>query len=184
MLISFSEKAGNYGMRLMSELDINEIQASAILGNIGYLSNGAQPNYRDDDSYGPCWPKGTIGRGYGWAQWKNSSDGTNSLDSFIDFVKTVFGEDILTNSATDDQNYDYLVDELSNGNKAEALSALKTATTMEEATTIFMEKYENPNSFSIFLNIRLNYARQALACITGVDAPIRSTAKNLTETSV
>ena len=76
MLISFVEKAQTYGLKLKAELDLTDIQAAAILGNIGYLSNGAQPNYREDDSYGPAWPKGTLRKGYGWSQWENKSDGT------------------------------------------------------------------------------------------------------------
>jgi hypothetical protein len=45
-----------------------------------------------------------------------------------------------------------------------------------------MEKYQNPDRFSMFLNKRLNYARQALGCIHNLDVPLRSTAKNLIET--
>jgi hypothetical protein len=183
MLVSFVEKAQTYGLKLMTDLDINEIQAAAILGNIGYASNGAQPNYRSDDSYGPAWPKGTLRKGYGWAQWENKSDGTSSLDSFIDYVKNIFDDDITMISATDDHNYSYLVDELANGSQKASLTALKSASTIEEATTIFMQKYFNPDRFSIFLNIRLNYARQALACMTFVDVPVRSTGKNIVETT-
>ena len=184
MLVSFVEKAQTYGLKLKAELDLTDIQAAAILGNIGYLSNGAQPNYREDDSYGPAWPKGTLRKGYGWSQWENKSDGTNSLDMFIDFVKDIFNEDITTVSATDEQNYAYLIEELTNGTKKAAVTALKAALTIEEATTIFMEKYENPDRFSVFLNKRLNYARQALACMLFLDVPLRSTGKNLTETKL
>jgi len=184
MLISFVEKAQTYGLKLKAELDLTDIQAAAILGNIGYLSNGAQPNYREDDSYGPAWPKGTLRKGYGWSQWENKSDGTKSLDLFIDYVKELFDEDITTISATDEQNYAYLIDELINGDKKTAVTSLKTALTIEEATIIFMEKYENPDRFSIFLNKRLNYARQALACMLFLDVPLRSTGKNLIETKV
>jgi hypothetical protein len=183
MLVSFVEKAQTYGLKLKAELDLTDIQAAAILGNIGYLSNGAQPNYREDDSYGPAWPKETLRKGYGWSQWENKSDGTKSLDLFIDFVKEIFNEDITTVSATDEQNYAYLIDELTMGTKKASITALKTASTIEEATTIFMEKYENPDRFSIFLNKRLNYARQALACISFLDVPLRSTGKNLIETA-
>jgi hypothetical protein len=181
MLLSFVEKAREFGLDLAKELDITPIQAAAILGNIGHMSNGAQPNYREDNSYGPAWAKGTIGLGYGWAQWENKRDGTSSLDSFIDFVKANYDTDITRVSATDSHNYAYLVEELSNGNKKDALNAVKKTATIEEATTTFMQKYENPNRYSIFLNKRLNYARQALACMTYVDIPVRATSKNIIE---
>lgn len=182
MLISFVEKARYHGLELIQDLDITAIQAAAILGNIGHISNGAQPNYREDDTYGPAWAKGTLGLGYGWAQWENKSDGTNSLDLFIDYVSSNYKVDITKASATDAHNYSYLVEELSNGSKKSVLDALKNTSTIEEATTIFMQKYQNPDSFSIFLNKRLNCARQALACMTFVDIPIRATAKNIIET--
>lgn len=184
MLESFVVKASYYGFKLKANLDITDIQAAAILGTIGHLSNGAQPNFREDNSYGPSWAKGTIGKGYGWAQWENKSDGTSSLDDFIDYVKEIFGDDITTISATDDHNYEYLLEELIRGNKKAAVTALKGATTVEEATTIFMEKYDSPNKFSMFLNRRLNYTRQALACMSNLDVPLRSTGKNLIETSI
>lgn len=182
MLISFVEKARSYGIELIQDLDITPNQAAAILGNIGHISNGAQPNYREDNTYGPAWAKGTIGLGYGWAQWENKRDGTNSLDLFIDFVQANYKVDITRVSATDSHNYTYLLEELTNGNKKSALDAIKSTSTIEEATTIFMEKYQNPDRYSIFLNKRLNYARQALACMTYVDIPIRATCKNIIET--
>lgn len=181
MLLSFVEKAGNYGSQLKADLNITDIQAAAIFGNIGHMSNGAQPNYREDDTYGPAWPKNTLRKGYGWAQWENKSDGTRSLDQFIDHVKAQFNVDITRVSATDDHNYSYLLEELTTGNKRSVVNAIKQTSTIEEATTIFMEQYENPNRFSIFLNKRLNYSRQALACMTFVDLPIRSTSKNIIE---
>lgn len=182
MLLSFVEKSRGYGLELVKELDITPIQAAAILGNIGHMSNGAQPNYREDGTYGPSWAKGTIGLGYGWAQWENKKDGTNSLDSFIDFISSSFNIDITLVSATDDHNYRYLIEELTRGNKKSVIDSLKNAVTIEDATTIFMQKYQNPDSYSIFLNKRLNYARQALACMSFVDLPIRATAKNIVET--
>jgi hypothetical protein len=182
MLVSFLEKAKPYGLKLISALSITEIQASAILGNFGYMSRGMQPNYRSDDSYGPAWSKGTIRRGYGWAQLENKTNGSNELDLFIDFVKTKFDEDITRISATDAHNYAYVIEQFINGDKKAAITALRSASTIEEATIIFMEKYQNPDRFSIFLNKRLNCARQALGCIHNLDVPLRSTAKNLIET--
>jgi hypothetical protein len=184
MLVSFIVKAQPYGLQFMSELNITDIQASGILGNAGYLSNGAQPNFREDKTYGPAWSKGTLRRGYGWMQWENKTDGTNKIDDFINYIQTNFDDDITKISANDDHNYSFLLDELVNGNKKDVLNALKTTTTLEEATTIFMQKYETPDQFSINLNKRMNYAKQALSCINSASVPIRSVGKNLIETSV
>jgi hypothetical protein len=184
MLVSFIVKAQPYGVRLMSELDITDIQAAAILGNAGYLSNGAQPNFREDKTYGPSWAKGTLRRGYGWMQWENKSDGTNKLDEFIEYTNTTFNDDITSISANDEHNYSFLVYELVNGNKKLVLTSLKTTSTLDAATTSFMKNYENPDQFSINLNKRMNYAKQALLCISSASVPIRAVGKNLIETNV
>ena len=77
MLLSFVEKAQTYAYKLKVDLDITEVQAAAILGTVGFRSNGAQPNYREDDTYGPAWPKGTLRKGCGWYRdWETDRKST------------------------------------------------------------------------------------------------------------
>jgi hypothetical protein len=172
---SFVVKAGPLGQRLMKDLNINDFQAAAILGNLGHESSGVQCDLKEGGSTGPCWAPDTKNKGYGWAQWTNSR-----LNGFITFVANNFnGYDVTKNRATDDMNYAFLVHELTVGEKTASLTALKKTTNITQATTTFMNVFEKPNSKYAFLDRRLNYANQALASMNGTAVPTRSTGMNI-----
>lgn len=181
---SFAVKSGPVGQKLMMDLSITDFQAAAILGNLGLESNGVQADLREGGAHGPCWTYGTVLKGYGWAQWTNprsASPGAGRLDKFIDYTKKNFnGYDITKLAAIDDHNYSFLIYELLHGEKKAALTALKTAKNLEEAVTVFMNKFEAPNAQYAHLDRRQNYAAQALASMKGTTVPTRSTGKNLT----
>ena len=182
---AFAVKAGPIGTRLMKDLNIQDFQAAAILGNLGLESSGVQPDLREGGAKGPCWEYGTSLKGYGWAQWTNpknvKSGSKGRMDKFIDFVKENFnGYDITKFAAIDDHNYAFLIYELTKGEKKASLAALKNTTTLTDATTVFMNKFEAPNAAYAHLDRRLNYAEQALASMKGTSVPTRSTGKNIT----
>ncbi len=185
MLTSFIVKAGDYCQLLINELLITDFQAAAIMGNIGFLSNGAQANYRNDGSYGPAWAKGTIRRGYGWAQWENT-ESSSRLDGFIDFVTANFSVDITTQSATDKQNYLFLLNELTEGEKRSCITGgiagtvgLQNTSDIYQAVTDFMNSFDQPLQVNMHLDRRINYAYQALQSLNRSNVPLRSTGKNL-----
>jgi hypothetical protein len=92
------------GRNLMKDMGVTKAQAAGIIGNLSYESAGMKPDIREGMTYGTPWPKGTIGKGYGWAQWTNAAPG-DRLDKFIDHIGG-------TNKvATNDQNYQYLLKE-------------------------------------------------------------------------
>lgn len=95
--------------KLISDLGITPAQAAGIVGNFLYESAGMNPAEREGEPYGvpeKPWALGTIGRGYGWAQWTNSAPG-DRLDKFL---KSYGGDK--GKIATDDDNYRFLMTEL------------------------------------------------------------------------
>lgn len=177
---SFIVKSGPIGRRLMKDLGLNDFQAAAILGNLAHESGGVQCDIREGGSTGPCWPVNTPLKGYGWAQWTNTKSGQGRLNQFVEFVKTNYNNyDITKDRATDDQNYAFLIYELTKGEKKSSIDALKKTTNITEATTVFMNKFEAPNAKYAALDKRINYANQALACMNGSSVPTRSTGMNI-----
>jgi hypothetical protein len=180
---SFVVKAGPIGQRFMKDYSLTDYQAAGILGSLGLESNGMYPDIREGGSYGPCFAYGTVLKGYGWAQWTNprtATPGKGRMDLFIDYVKKNFnGYDITKNAATDDHNYSYLQYELKTSQK-NCITKLKTTTTLEEATTSFMNTFERPKAEYAHLDRRINYANQARASMNGATVPTRSTGKNQT----
>jgi hypothetical protein len=176
---SFAVKAGPIGRQFMKDFGLKDFQAAAIMGNLGLESAGMQCNIRElgnGGGRGPAWPRGTLRKGYGWAQWTNP----DRLDKFIDYVKANFnGYDITQNAATDDHNYAFLVHELRTY-KSKCIPALKQTKTLEEATSSFMDTFEKPKKIYAHLDRRINYAKQALASMNASSVPTNSTAKNIT----
>lgn len=102
-------KAVSVSKKLIADLGITPAQASGIVGNFLYESAGMNPAEKEGEPYGvpeKPWPLGTIGRGYGWAQWTNSAPG-DRLDKFL---KSYGGDK--GKIATDDDNYRFLMKEL------------------------------------------------------------------------
>ena len=103
------DKAVSVSKKLIADLGITPAQASGIVGNFLYESAGMNPGEREGEPYGiPEKPPslGTLGVGYGWAQWTNSAPG-DRLDKFL---KSYGGDK--GKIATDDDNYRFLMQEL------------------------------------------------------------------------
>lgn len=102
-------KGVSVAKKLIADLGITPAQAAGIVGNFLYESAGMNPAEVEGSPYGvPEKPPslGTVGVGYGWAQWTNSRPG-DRLDKFL---KSYGGDK--GKIATDDDNYRYLMQEL------------------------------------------------------------------------
>jgi len=99
---SVTDKGAAIAKKFMSNLGLTKEAAAAIAGNFAHESGGFIPGIREGGPYGrnsKPWPKGTVGKGYGWAQWTNSAPG-DRYDKFIDsyggdYNKTPTNEDNL-----------------------------------------------------------------------------------------
>ena len=103
------DKAVSVAKKLMVDLGVTPAQAAGIVGNFLYESAGMNPGEVEGDPFGvpePPPPLGTVGVGYGWAQWTNSRPG-DRLDKFL---KSYGGDK--GKIATDNDNYRFLMSEL------------------------------------------------------------------------
>jgi len=174
---SYPVKSAFIGKRLMEDFQLQDYQAAGILGNLALESTGLQPDVREGNTKGPCWPRNTIGKGYGWAQWTGSR-----MNEFIDHVKANFDNfDITLHAATDDHNYSFLKHELKNTSEKSVIPVLRNAPNVHDATVIFMQKFERPKASAAQSSLasRLNNAAQALNSMNGVGQLSRSAAKNI-----
>lgn len=83
---SVTDKGAAIAKKFMSNLGLTKEAAAAIAGNFAHESGGFIPGIREGGPFGrnsKPWPKGTVGKGYGWAQWTNSAPG-DRYDKFID----------------------------------------------------------------------------------------------------
>lgn len=179
---SFVNKAVQIGPLLMRDLGIKDIHAAAILGNI-YAESHMISDAREGLTRGPCWPKGTTRKGYGWAQWTGPR-----MDSFIEFCASNFnGYDIEKQAATDSMNYKYLIHELTGPYKSILTKAggrspvnwvgLINTNTVQDATRDFMNGFERPNAKVAHIDSRTNAAISALNAMRKASVPVNSTGK-------
>jgi hypothetical protein len=107
------EKGNIIAKKLMSDLKISEAAAAGIVGNLLLESNLQPDNVEDGKGFedGPInnIPVGTQRVGYGWGQWTN-----DRLERFRKFLK---GRNADNRPATDDDNYAYLINELTTTEK-------------------------------------------------------------------
>ena len=106
-------KGVSVAKKLIADLGITPAQAAGIVGNFLHESAGMNPAEVQGPPYGsPEKPPklGTLGRGYGWAQWTNSAPG-DRLDKFL---KSYGGDK--GKIATDNDNYKFLLSELRGSN--------------------------------------------------------------------
>jgi hypothetical protein len=106
--VDTSEVEISTAKNLMKDMGISKNAAAGIVGNLSYESAGMTPGEKEGPPYGVSekpWPKGTIGKGYGWAQWTNAAAG-DRLDKFIDHIG---GPNKI---ASEQDNYSFLLKEL------------------------------------------------------------------------
>jgi len=127
---TFTEKAPAIMRRLMDDFGLTDIQAAAILGNLGQESNGLTAF----QELHPTVP-GSRG-GWGWAQWTGPR--RRAFEAYC--------ERTLQGPKSDAVNYGYLWRELSGHEPRfdyrKAITALKKTHTLPEAVKAFERAYE------------------------------------------
>ena len=142
----FRQKAPVVMRRLIHDVSVSEVQAAAMLGNIGWECGG----FKALQEVKPV--MGGIG-GLGWCQWTAAR-----RTSFVNWLRdNGWGE----NYHDDEANYGYLLYEL-RGPQRSSLNAVKGASMVESATKTFMDIFERPNTKYAALDNRIGLARIAL----------------------
>jgi hypothetical protein len=141
----FLQKAPVIMRRLMSDVGVSDIQAAGILGNIGWECSG----FKALQEVKPV--MGGLG-GLGWCQWTG-----RRRTSFVNWLRDHGGADW----RDDEANYGYLIYEL-HGPESASLNAVKNASSVEAATSRFMDIFEVPNKQYARLDSRIGLARLAL----------------------
>lgn len=153
-MAKFDDLAPRYMANLIADFALLPFQAAAIVGNGGEESGG----FEKIQEIGP-----TSGRGgLGHFQWTGSRR--------VDFEAWLArNADKNWRPDTFDANYSMLFRELV-GPESHTMPALKQTTTLEQATQVFMEKFERPGVPA--LDVRIKWARRALAAYEANPAPI------------
>lgn len=141
---AWEERGGWVVRQLMVDLDLTDVQAAGLVGNLGAESKG----FEDMQEKRP-----TAGRGgWGWAQWTGPRR--------RDFENWARNRNLDVSS--DEANYGFLVYELT-GKQKNFLAKLRGALDLQEATRWTLTMYENPSDQSqSALNKRLEWAQRAL----------------------
>lgn len=141
----FEERAVRYMTDLIRDFDLYSFQAAAAPGNFGVETSG----FTDITENNP-----TSGRGgLGDAQWTGPR--RVAFEAWV-------ARNADKNWAYDtyEANYSMLFREL-NGPESRALEALRKTTTLEQATEVFMDKFERPGVLA--LSKRIDWAKKAMA---------------------
>jgi hypothetical protein len=142
----FRQKAPVVMRRLIQDVSVSEVQAAAMLGNIGWECGG----FKALQEVKPV--MGGIG-GLGWCQWT-----AVRRTSFVNWLRDNGWGD---NYHDDEANYGYLLYEL-HGPQRSSLNAVKGTSMVESATKTFMDIFERPNAKYAALDNRIGLARIAL----------------------
>ena len=142
----FRQKAPVVMRRLIQDVSVSEVQAAAMLGNIGWECGG----FKALQEVKPV--MGGIG-GLGWCQWTAAR-----RTSFVNWLRDNGWGD---NYHDDEANYGYLLYEL-HGPQRSSLNAVKGTSMVESATKTFMDIFERPNAKYAALDNRIGLARIAL----------------------
>jgi len=134
---SVVDKGAAIAKKLMSNLGISKEQAAAIAGNFAHESGGFVPGIREGGPFGrnsKPWPKGTVGKGYGWAQWTNSAPG----DRYDKFIQSYGGD--YNKIPTNEDNLKFAIQEMKTTNKLSA--RFKKMTNVADAAVWFRKNWE------------------------------------------
>ena len=142
----FRQKAPVVMRRLIHDVSVSEVQAAAMLGNIGWECGG----FKALQEVKPV--MGGIG-GLGWCQWTAAR-----RTSFVNWLRDNGWGD---NYHDDEANYGYLLYEL-RGSQRSSLSAVKGTSRVDSATKTFMDIFERPNAKYAALDNRVGLATIAL----------------------
>jgi hypothetical protein len=180
---SVAQRGAKCAQILMNRYGIKDIHAAGFMGNLILESAGLQPiregTMRNPD-YTP-WPKGTKGKGYGWAQWTNSR-----LDTFLDYVNTHHLQ-----PQSDEAQLGYLLNELDgnvrgvkgsaslfsemkNGFKGNTNYGYADCSTVEGSAIYVCAKFERPKISAAHVEQRQKYAKQVYDALKGMNVPVNS----------
>jgi hypothetical protein len=161
---SVVQKGVEISKKIMTDGGATKEAAAAIAGNMAHESAGFIPGIREGGPFGrnsKPWPKGTVRKGYGWAQWTNSSPG----DRYDKFIESYGGDYNKVPSNAD--NYRFLMKELLSGNggfiskgagTSGSWSEFKQKTDLNNATVDFRKTWERAGVAHD--ESRINYAKQ------------------------
>lgn len=134
---SVVDKGVAIAKKLMSNLGLTKEAAAAIAGNFAHESGGFIPGIREGGPFGRSskpWPQGTVGRGYGWAQWTNSVPG----DRYDKFIQSYGGD--YSKIPTNEDNLKFAIQEMRTTNKL--TSGFKKMTDVSKAAVWFRANWE------------------------------------------
>lgn len=140
----FTAKTMILGPRFMHDTGCQDYQAAGCYGNLGLESGGYLYLQELAHSHGHG--------GWGLGQWTGPR--RTAMLNWCAAHKF--------SPSSDEGNYGFLLHELQT-TEAGALAALKRARTLEDATIVFMKRFERPGTPN--LRGRLAYARKALTAI-------------------
>ena len=115
--------------------------AAGMAGNFAYESAGFIPGIREGGPFGSNskpWPKGTVDRGYGWAQWTNSVPG----DRYDKFIESYGGD--YNKIPTNADNFKFVVKEI-NGSAEKLPAKFKKMNDAAAAAVWFRTNWERPS---------------------------------------
>jgi hypothetical protein len=153
---SVVDKGVSIAKKFMSNLGLTKESAAAIAGNFAHESAGFIPGIREGGPFGSNskpWPKGTVGKGYGWAQWTNSVPG----DRYDKFIESYGGD--YNKVPTNEDNFKFAVKEMKTTNKLS--DAFKKMTDVAAATVWFRKNWERAGVHHD--EPRIKYAKGVLA---------------------
>lgn len=134
---SVVDKGVSIAKKFMSNLGMTKEAAAAIAGNFAHESGGFIPGIREGGPFGRSskpWPKGTVGKGYGWAQWTNSVPG----DRYDKFIQSYGGD--YNKIPTNEDNFKFAVQEMRTTNKLP--DSFKKMTDTAKAAVWFRKNWE------------------------------------------
>ena len=153
---SVQQKGVSIANNFKSELGLTKQSAAAIAGNFAHESSGFVPGIREGGPFGQNsspWPKGTVGKGYGWAQWTNAAPG----DRYDKFIQSYGGD--YTKAPTNEDNWKFAIQEMRG---PEPLgSTFPKMTDVDAATVWFRKNWERAGVHHD--GPRIKYAKQFLA---------------------
>jgi hypothetical protein len=139
------QKAAKYAKRLMTDLGLTDFQSAGIFGNILYESGGLMNPDIIEGGKGYTIeniPQGIDSIGVGWAQWTNAR-GAKPSQGRMDRFLFPNGKRKSRIELTDEYNYKYLINDLSQSYN-DVLRDIKSSKILQDASTIFLFRYEIP----------------------------------------
>lgn len=158
----FEPLAVRYMTDLIADFDLPDFQAAGIVGNGGGESAGFTKIQEQNPTAG-------VG-GLGHFQWTGRSSTNNRRLVFERWLER--NADKGWTPFTYEANYSMLYRELT-GTERASLAALRRTATLEEATEVFMDRFERPGE--PHLAGRIEWARKALAAFKAAGSPARPT---------